>query len=134
MNIYDEKENCCGCGVCENACPKEAIKMVSDKKGFLYPKVDETKCIGCELCKKICPIATEMVEKEPKEILQFMHLTDIFVALCDDEQLLFTFCFNTDWEIEHGIDWIIKGKLPIYVGQDGLNIHIPEHLKLNRLD
>lgn len=50
-----EKEKCYGCNACMNICPKQAIKMEKDEKGFLYPIVDKEKCINCDLCKKVCP-------------------------------------------------------------------------------
>lgn len=50
------KEDCCGCTACMNKCPKNAIKMVEDKEGFLYPQVDKEKCVDCGLCKKVCPV------------------------------------------------------------------------------
>ena len=52
----DDKELCCGCSACYSVCPKNAISMVRDEEGFLYPKVDKDKCINCGLCKKVCPI------------------------------------------------------------------------------
>lgn len=50
------KESCCGCSACENICPKNCIKMMQDKDGFYYPKIDLSRCIHCDLCKKTCPI------------------------------------------------------------------------------
>lgn len=52
----DEKDLCCGCTACYSACPKNAISMVRDEEGFLYPNVDKNKCINCGICKKVCPI------------------------------------------------------------------------------
>ena len=54
INILNDSD-CCGCRACENVCPKQAIKMVENTEGFLYPKVDKEKCINCGLCKKVCP-------------------------------------------------------------------------------
>lgn len=58
-----DKVNCCGCTSCMNICPKNAITMISDEEGFLYPKIDEEKCINCGLCKKACPILNVKEEK-----------------------------------------------------------------------
>lgn len=55
MIEYDFEEYCCGCRACENFCPVQAIEMVPDKSGLLYPKIDEEKCVGCGKCDKICP-------------------------------------------------------------------------------
>lgn len=54
--VIDNKENCTGCTACASVCPKNAIKMVRDEEGFLYPQVDKDKCINCGLCKKVCPL------------------------------------------------------------------------------
>ena len=50
-----EKNECCGCGSCMQTCPKNAIKMIEDKEGFLYPKIDKETCINCGLCSRVCP-------------------------------------------------------------------------------
>ncbi len=52
--VYEQKNNCCGCGACQVVCPKNAIDMVEDEFGFLYPKINEKKCVNCGLCRKIC--------------------------------------------------------------------------------
>lgn len=52
MKIINEE--CCGCGACYNSCPVNAISILQDKEGFLYPIVDESICTNCGLCKKVC--------------------------------------------------------------------------------
>ena len=54
--LYNRKEECCGCTACYAICPKKAIRMVEDEKGFAYPQIDEKYCVGCNQCMKICPI------------------------------------------------------------------------------
>ena len=54
--LYERKEDCCGCTACYAICPKEAIDMIEDEEGFLYPSIDAEKCIRCQMCIKICPI------------------------------------------------------------------------------
>lgn len=55
ININD-KSLCCGCHACLNICPRNAIVMKEDEKGFNYPIINKEKCINCGLCNKVCPI------------------------------------------------------------------------------
>ena len=66
-----DKQDCCGCWACENACSKHCISMVEDKEGFRYPQVDMDSCIDCHLCEKVCPVinAKADVAKEQKAFL-----------------------------------------------------------------
>lgn len=57
--ILCDKQDCTGCATCAQICPKDAINMIKDEKGFLYPQIDSIKCIGCLLCEKKCPINTQ---------------------------------------------------------------------------
>lgn len=54
VQLYNQKENCSGCGACLNACNKNAISMEEDEYGFLYPEIDEAKCVNCRECEKVC--------------------------------------------------------------------------------
>ncbi len=67
----EEKDLCCGCTACYSICPKNAIKMVRDNEGFLYPEVDKEKCVNCGMCKKVCPILNKakLNEFKPKAYL-----------------------------------------------------------------
>ena len=67
----EEKDLCCGCTACYSVCPKNAIKMVRDNEGFLYPEVDKEKCVNCGMCKKVCPILNKakLNEFKPKTYL-----------------------------------------------------------------
>ena len=62
INNLNIKLECAGCRMCEQICPKNAIKMEDDEEGFLRPVVDEDLCINCGLCIKRCPQRNE-VEK-----------------------------------------------------------------------
>ena len=55
MIRVDRKEECCGCGACEQICPNGCIQMKSDMEGFLYPNLEKEKCIECGACEKVCP-------------------------------------------------------------------------------
>ncbi len=43
-------ELCTGCGICQQACGPEAIKVVGE-----LAVIDETECISCEACVQSCP-------------------------------------------------------------------------------
>ncbi len=49
-------EECTACAACRNICPRSAIRMEEDSRGFLHPIVHSDKCIECRLCEKICPV------------------------------------------------------------------------------
>ncbi len=56
MELYLNKNECYGCGACENACVAGALKMQADEEGFLYPHINTALCINCGKCQKVCQI------------------------------------------------------------------------------
>ena len=58
-NLFEKKQDCCGCTACYAICPKQAISMQPDEEGFDYPHIDEKKCVRCYMCLKVCPIRSE---------------------------------------------------------------------------
>lgn len=54
QSVFETKEECCGCTACQSICPVDAIKMVKDEEGFLYPEISELLCIDCMRCKNVC--------------------------------------------------------------------------------
>lgn len=49
------QELCTGCQACRMICNFQAIRMIEDKKGNIYPIIDDDKCVQCNKCSKICP-------------------------------------------------------------------------------
>ncbi len=60
--LFESKSDCCACGACENVCPKNAIAMREDERGFLFPTIDSTRCVGCGACVKVCPLKSAAAE------------------------------------------------------------------------
>lgn len=67
-NVYERKEKCCGCGLCEIICPVNAISMCLDEEGYKYPVINHEKCIKCGKCKETCvynnPVLNEKSNKK----------------------------------------------------------------------
>lgn len=61
----DNKEKCCGCTACYSICPVNAITMLEDEEGFLYPEVNKELCILCGKCKSVCPLIEKKNNDEP---------------------------------------------------------------------
>ncbi len=56
------KEICTGCMSCMNICPKNAIDVKQDEKGFYIPFIDTNNCIKCNKCKKTCPSLNQVAK------------------------------------------------------------------------
>lgn len=61
--LYESKETCCGCSACYAICPAEAISMLSDDEGFLYPVINMGKCIKCFKCLSVCGFKIDQKSK-----------------------------------------------------------------------
>ena len=60
-------DNCKGCGLCVDACPKGILQIACDKinkKGHSPAEMtDMSKCIACAFCATMCPDCVITVEK-----------------------------------------------------------------------
>ena len=66
--LFEDKKDCCGCGACMNKCPKDAISMVEDEYGFVYPQIDRELCISCGACKNACGFQRRQELQEPRRV------------------------------------------------------------------
>jgi 2-oxoglutarate ferredoxin oxidoreductase subunit delta len=61
------EEVCKGCGLCTTVCPKQIVKLATDRinaKGYSPAQVvDMSQCIGCAFCATMCPDVAITVEK-----------------------------------------------------------------------
>lgn len=61
--LFEDKFECCGCSACYSICPVNAINMVQDEEGFLYPLIFDDKCIRCKACVSVC-VFKDMASKK----------------------------------------------------------------------
>ena len=117
VNI-DNKFTCCGCTACSNICLHQAITMIPDSLGFLYPKVDEDKCINCGLCDNVCQFQDNYKRYDNfdiPEVYQFRLDSDselrksqsggAFFAIADkfinDGGVVYGAAFTDTWRVIH---------------------------------
>lgn len=89
---------CLGCGICQSACPSNAINIIVNK-GCFIPQVDETKCKndkGCHRCHDVCPglgvnlqhIAKEQFADEQTKTDKWVgHYLKCFTGHSNDEDI-----------------------------------------------
>ena len=65
MKEVCSKEKCTGCLACYNICHNEAIKLIQDSCGFIYPQIDQSLCINCGMCAKVCHVNNYIPLKYP---------------------------------------------------------------------
>ena len=91
--LTNNPESCCGCGACEQICPKNAIELKPDEEGFLYPVLNKDLCVECGLCEKVCaynndlqlnePVAVYAAQNKSQEELLKSSSGGMFSALAD---------------------------------------------------
>ena len=76
IELFADKQDCYGCTACYASCPTQAITMMPDEEGFLYPRINADKCIACGKCQRVCPIKTPNPEHQPLGIYAVKHRCD----------------------------------------------------------
>ena len=79
MNLIESTIECCGCGSCVDLCPKQAINLIEDQYGFLYPLINQELCIDCGKCRSNCAFQKAHDGNEPIKV---------FAALLKDNEKL----------------------------------------------
>lgn len=127
MIITIDKHKCCGCGACEQRCPKHCITMQEDTEGFRYPLVDTALCIECGLCDKTCPMLHLGEPKLPIKVYAAKNINElnrlesssggIFIALASETirkgGVVFGARFNEHFEVEHSYAETLEALLPL---------------------
>ncbi len=119
IELYNEKEDCTGCSACMSSCPKQAIYMMPDEEGFLYPTINEKSCINCGKCIQVCPLKYEFKNndnfndpfvfavKHKNEFIRMKSTSGgMFTALSDfilnQNGCVYGAKFDNDFYVSHG--------------------------------
>jgi len=91
------RNECTGCGACENICPQNCICLEYNQEGFLEPLIDQSLCIDCGYCIGVCPsmlsankdscigeVKVYSAWSKSKEILQKSTSGGVFSSLAEE--------------------------------------------------
>lgn len=118
MIFITDKQNCCGCTACASVCAHNAIAMIPDNLGFLYPTVNAEKCVNCGICNKVCqfnedykrydnydtPLAFQFRISKDEELQKsqsggaFFAIADKFIA---ERGYVYGAVFTDTWRVIH---------------------------------
>jgi len=99
-----------------SVCPQQAIAMMPDAEGFMYPVIDADTCTECGLCVRTCafqnvpvtaeePLATYAAVNKDVATLHNSSSGGVFAALAsltfEKDGVVFGCAFNGDMEPEH---------------------------------
>lgn len=153
MIIYTDKKDCSGCNACFHICPKDAINMNEDQKGFRYPIVDENKCINCKKCIKVCPLKKELkqinqvgvyaIKNKNEDIRAKSSSGGFFNELCEyvinNQGYVFGAVYDENFDVYHmGTNSLkesqkFKGSKYVKSDTNTTYIEVKELLKSNKL-
>jgi ferredoxin len=80
-----DSSSCNGCGRCVNACPVEAMTLVSandaQRPKTKKSKLNEEMCLGCGICVRVCPDDAIKLQSRPKRVITPLNSTHRIVMM-----------------------------------------------------
>jgi len=112
-------EKCTGCGKCVDACPVEAMALVSAEDPKLpkrrKARVLEDSCLGCGVCVRACPTGALSLESRPERVFTPVDSAHRAVLMAIERGKLQNLIFDNDALASHRAMAAILGvilKLP----------------------
>jgi ferredoxin len=104
---------CNGCGKCVNACPVEAMTLVSANNPHTpklrKARVDTTRCIGCGVCVRACSRAGLHLEARPQRVLTPVDSVHKTVLMAIERGMLPNLIFDNQALVSHRVMASILG-------------------------
>ena len=98
-------ETCNGCVKCMNACPVEAMTLVSAndprKPQRRKAKVDEDVCLGCGVCVRACPTGSLSLQSRPERVITPVTSTHRVVVMAIERGKLQNLIFDNQALASH---------------------------------
>jgi len=83
-----DTENCSGCGKCVNACPVEALSLVSANDPAKYKRklarLDSSVCLGCGVCVRNCKEKALSLKQREERVLTPVNTAQRIVEMAID--------------------------------------------------
>lgn len=93
-----EVGSCTGCGKCVNACPVEALALVSandpHQPGRKVVKLDEDACLGCGVCVHTCARSVIHLEARAERVITPLNSTHRVVVMAIERGMLQNLIFD----------------------------------------
>lgn len=103
---------------CEDS---QYIQACADYLNSLDDKLIDNLCLACI---RYCNAYLNFMEKKPiefpsnREVLKMIYPSSLMIDESNESnEPLIHMELNCDWEIEHGMEWIIRGDKILYVGE-----------------
>lgn len=98
-------ETCSGCGKCVNACPVEALVLVSAndpaKPVRKKAKVDDRICLGCAVCVRTCPNGSLKLKTREQKVITPVNSSHRAVLMAIDNGRLQNLVFDNQAYLSH---------------------------------